>query len=391
MKKLLLVVLLATLVLPVLSEAGEKVEVKTSSGQVLSVSPETADVIKGLLRRRQELALSHLGDSFQGETQKTAVQAEAVTVVSASSVIKIPAKTETVAEKTGTVKEREGNFILSGSGSGAQPFNEFSAWGGGWYNFDHDSKGLWAQGEYFRKYSPREEPENFGLGIIAKADYGKLNSQVDWGYLGIGPSVSYWRALTLEDEFQVKLRLPYRWDMNDRGDGWMPGFYAEYARTLSAKDKLILSAEGWHFTDDSYLGFQAMGERWISRTTKLRYGGAAFWNYLGDGNHFGWGPALQFKFWDKLTVGGFYNIPGKALGAIIGYDYNSAVEAFRKKHAQNRVKMENQAVKVDFPIGEVSLVSDGNGAYSTLPGGEGLIISNKTIADEIRERQGETP
>lgn len=389
MKKSLVVFLLTiSLVFPAVVEARGTVEVKTSSGQTLSVSPETADVISGLLRRRQELALAHIKEDAPRAIKQPmlAVQAEEVVVASAPSVIEIPAKAETMAEP---VKEKEGNFVLSGAGSGVQPFHEFSAWGGGWYNFDHDSKGLWAQGEYFRKYSPREEPENFGLGIIAKADYGKLNSQVDWGYLGIGPAVSYWRALTLEDEFQVKLRLPYRLDMNDRGDGWMPGFYAEYARTLSAKDKLILSAEGWHFTDDSYLGFQAMGERWLSRTTKLRYGGAAFWNYLGDGTHFGWGPALQMKFWDKLTVGGFYNIPGNALGAIIGYDYNSAVEALRKKHAQNQVKIKDQALKADLPTGEINLVSDGNGVYSTLPAGKGAIISSKKLADEIREKEGE--
>ena len=268
--------------------------------------------------------------------------------------------------------------------------NEFNIWAGIWRNMESGAFGIWGQGEYFVKFeSFRDQPESFGLGAIAKFDYGELDSY-DWGYFALGPDASYWREISLTEAVQLKLRLPYRMDFGERKDGLMPGLYAEYAKNLGIKDTLIISGEVWYFEDDSYLGFQAVLEHWINSDLKLRAGGIAYWNFFADGSHFGWGPTLGVKIWDKLTIGGSLSFVsgGTIVGGIIGYDYNSWVAAAMEKSRQQNVEKKEEGKSEPAKVGQVALVETKSGDYSTLPGeNQEVVITDSLLSEKITENK----
>ena len=174
----------------------------------------------------------------------------------------------------------------------------------------------------------------------------------------------------------------------------MSGIYAEYARILGMKDTLIISGETWIFPDDSYLGFNAVLEHWLDPDWKLRGGGTVFWNFLGDGTHFGWGPTLGVKFRNRLTVGvnvAFLSGGSTSVGAIVGYDYNSYLAEIMEKDRQERLEKKEEGRTASVEMGQVALLESENGYYTTLPAGSGVIITQETLAEEIKKhKEGES-
>ena len=429
MRKILALLLLMALAVPAMSSYAEeeKVEVRLSDGTMAMVSPDTARLLDVLRRRKP--AMQATGQTVTETAKKVSkpvevkkvaevtppkaveVQEVKVTPPKAVEATQAVQKSETV-DVPALIAELQSNppqaiaeevpveypeYLLENEVQDKEgktkAFNEFSAWGGLWKNPSYGSRGMWAQAEYFRKVSPRQMPEDFGLGGIAKLDRGKSDAGYKWGYVALGPDASYWSELSLSEAYQVKLRLPYRFDRTgDRPSGFMPGLYTEYSKILGVKDTLILSGETWLFKNDSYLGFQATWEHWLNKDMKLRAGGMANWNFLNDGSHFTWGPTLGLKFWNKLTIGGTLGLSrggGPTLGAFVGYDYNGYLEALLSKQRQDAVQQKSGGDEESSSVemGKVALNEAGEDYYSTLPAGEGVTITQVTLADDIRQQK----
>ena len=202
-------------------------------------------------------------------------------------------------------------------------FNELSVYAGGWIN-PHGSSGIWGMGEFLR-WQRTDGPVNYGLGIVSQADYGWGKNDTHWGYVSVGPVLSLYTELGLNDSFQVKLRPQYRFNEHPKADGWMPGAYLEYDHVLGRNDKLFLTADGHYFKNDSWLGLNAYWEHRFNRVVKTKVGFGVNWNFFQDTTPFGFGPSLSVKFYDRFVLGWSANFidGGPLFGLYAGYELNT--------------------------------------------------------------------
>lgn len=264
-------------------------------------------------------------------------------------------------------------------------FDEYTAYAGGWYAMDAKSKGIWALGEWVHWGTNMEDPQNFGAGITIKGDYGWAKQDgVHWGYIAPGINLDYYRGLTEQDDILIKLRPMYRFGEKISGTGFMPGAYLQYAHILGRNDKIIASADGTYFRNDSYLGIGLMWEHRFNRDFKMRFGPFAGFNFLKEETIFGLGPAVVFDFYNRFEIGLSANFAkgGPFLGAFAGYKINTDLRAIDASMREKSVKMEEKGSATKMVTDNVMVEKTATGDYSILPDADQIIISDKTLDEE---------
>lgn len=237
-----------------------------------------------------------------------------------------------------------GKMGLSGKKNGINRFVELDATLGGWRAMSvNDSRikdnpyGLYAQLE-IEPWFGFEEPlfggleENYGLGVIAKGDYGWQGDNIHWGDVIFGIQPGYWKNFDDRNFLLFKLRFAYRTnEKNNFGDkpqkGFTEGAYIEYNRLMSPLDMLTVSFDGWYFPNDSYASLPIRWEHQLASAMdwKINAGAALTGHWQKDSTAIGGGPVFGFKYKDTIAVGGSVEVnkDGVYAGAFFTYMFNS--------------------------------------------------------------------
>ncbi|HOF42453.1 MAG TPA: hypothetical protein PLF30_01090 [Candidatus Moranbacteria bacterium] len=212
-------------------------------------------------------------------------------------------------------------------------FPEASIWAGAWINPKMDTQGLWATAKYLEWFTKYEKPENFGIGAKVRGDYGWKSmdgSDPNWSYYAPGPSVGYYRGLTLRDSIEADFSLLYRFDKN-RDDGFMPDLHAEYNRILGYKNRLTLQVDAVYFEDDSWVGPGAYLHHRLNKDWKVIPGVGASLSWI-DGDYIsGFQPSLKFKYRNKWTIGATANLftgNGSFFGIVAAYEFTPDINTW---------------------------------------------------------------
>ncbi len=366
MTRLVVVMLLVLMSFSGIAQAQEKKIVIEGVGEV---NESTAYMLK-IMRARQARASQTLASvekiASQEET-KSSVNVESAAVAS-SQVANVAS---VVAPYTATPVSTDNQKFFKHS------FGEVSAYAGGWYAMGAKSKGVWTLLEWTHWMTKKEKPENFGIGATLKADYGENRAGYHWGYIAPGINLDYYRALTPKDDILVKARPLYRFGQRNSGSGFMPGGYLQYSHVLGSQDKIITSADGQYFRNDSYLGLSLMWEHRFNPDFKVRGGAVLGINFLKGETVVGIGPEIVFDLYDRFEIGLSANFAknGPFLGAFAGYKLNTDLRAVDAAIRQRSVKLEQQGTTI-APEG-IRVEKSSDGSYTTLPGA--VSISTKTL------------
>jgi hypothetical protein len=217
-------------------------------------------------------------------------------------------------------------------------FPEASIWTGAWKNSEYDTGGIWANAKFLNWYTAFEKPENFGLGFKIRGDYGKIlsNSDVDWGYVAPGPSLGYYRGITLRDSIETDVSILYRFD-KVRDSGLMLDGHFEFDHIADYKNRFILQIDGNYFPDDSWAGPGIYLEHKLNKSWKIIPGVGASLSWL-DGDFIpGFQPSMRLKYDNRWNFGvnaNFTDKQGNFIGAILAYEFTPDITTWmesRKK------------------------------------------------------------
>ena len=261
-------------------------------------------------------------------------------------------------------------------------FYEATAYAGGWYAFDARTKGIWGMGELTYWKAAEQSAQNFGLGLTVKADKGWGQNGSHWGYVAPGLNLDYYNAFTEADDFLLKFRPMYR--IGEQKSGFMPGGYLQYSHILGRSDKLIASADGQYFKNDSYLGLALMWEHRFNRNFKVRFGPFAGINFMQNETIVGLGPEIVFDLYDRFELGLSANFAkgGPFVGAFIGYKINSDLRYVDANLRERSVKIQEKGTAPEVSADQVVVKKVSSGDYVMLPGMEKVSVSDKTIDQE---------
>lgn len=261
-------------------------------------------------------------------------------------------------------------------------FEEYTLYAGGWYAMGAKTKGVWTMAEWTHWWAGKENPQNFGAGLTFKADKGWGQNGVHWGYLAPGLNLDYYNALTDADDILAKFRPMYRFGENK--SGFMPGGYLQYSHTLGRSDKLVASADGQYFRNDSYLGLALMWEHRFNRDLKVRFGPFAGINFMQNETVIGLGPEIVFDLYDRFEIGlsASFVKGGPFVGAFAGYKVNTDLRMIDANLRERSVKIEEKGSAPAAVAGEVTITKTATGNYSTMPTSEQITVSEKTIDEQ---------
>lgn len=376
MTRLFVIVLLA-----VMSSGIAQAEERVSTKELGMVSENTNRVFE-ILKARRARALAGAVKSIQPTQQpvmvaKTTQPENVVVSVEKSSQETFPTATAPVSQ---VVSNYTANPVKVEKKE--HTFDEYTLYAGGWYAMNAHSKGLWTLGEWTHWWAGKEEPQNFGLGITAKADKGWGQNGSHWGYFAPGLNLDYYNAFTDEDDVLAKFRPMYRFGENK--SGFMPGGYLQYSHTLGRKDKIIASADGQYFRNDSYLGLALMWEHRFNRNLKVRGGPFAGINFMQNETVVGIGPEIVFDLYDRFEIGLSANFAkrGPFLGAFVGYKVNTDLRMVDSNLRERSVKMEEKGSLPTAVAGEVTVTQTASGNYSTMPTADMVTVSEKTLDEQ---------
>ncbi len=267
-------------------------------------------------------------------------------------------------------------------------FLELSAYAGYYQGLNSDGvKGAWWMAEGIGWYSPRDNPRNYGLGLIYKGDYGQNKAGYNWGSHALGPVLSYYQGLDETQDLNLKFRPMYRWNKGSKPNGYMLGGYAEYGKTFDDY-RLSVVADGQYFKHDSFLSTGLYLEKWINPNLKVKAGLGLNVNFQEYETILGLGPSLSVKLYNRFVLGVSANIfkGGTTLGAYAGYEMNTDLKLAYEALQEAGVKPENDG-RISAPIGEVKLTQDDAGSFATLPGGNEMKSTGKTVEQLLAEKE----
>lgn len=242
-------------------------------------------------------------------------------------------------------------------------FPEASVWTGAWVNPKHDTWGFWTDFKYMRWYTNYEAPQNYGLGLGLRTDYGEGRGDSKWGYLAPGVRAGYYRGLGLRNSFEADGGLFYRIDRN-RSDGLMPTIHAEFSHTLDYKNRLIFQVDGTYFPHDSWLGPGVYLERKLSKDWKVIAGAGASLGWLDGDFITGFMPSVKFKYRNRYTLGVSSNLftgQGAFFGIVAAYEFAPTVTDWYQNKKVESIKQ----------------VKEGEAQNAA----NGILISEKTIEE----------
>lgn len=325
------------------------------------------------------------------------------------------------------------------SGKTGEPmhhFSELTAYAGYYHGFRDSVDGWWAMAEYTKWMAPWKEPKNFGLGLtlMGGSGSGQFGSGDDhrhgdddrdrdrrkasWRSFSVGPNLDYYQALTPKDDLLIRIRPMYRFaelsledgddddnsgkgskkdgdDNKGRGNkndrktvttkrqGVALGGYVQYSRAINGRNRLILAADGHYFPRDSFLSFSLLDEYWVNKDWKLKYGLTVPINFGDGSNVANFGPHLSAKYRNFVLGVNVSLLHGGFIGPFAGYELNTDLQVVRGNAAAGKVKTTSAGQTVPMPTEEqVTLQSQGNGTYSTMPGAR-IELSGQSIDDEM--------
>ncbi|EKE19792.1 MAG: hypothetical protein ACD_8C00104G0002 [uncultured bacterium] len=341
MTRFSVVMMLAMLVFTGVAWSGENLVKHPVLGEV---DKETARVFDEARARKRDAALAQYG---KVKNPQTVVVAEALVPETVAPVTKKTteervANVERAFEASKSAPRKDGSVVqtrvtfsenqrLWGS------FPEASIWAGAWLNTKHDTKGVWYDLKYMHWFTKFEKPENFGLGLGFRGDYGKNKAGYKWGYNAPGVRAGYYRGLGLRNSFETDAGLFYRFDRN-RPDGFMPTIHAEFNRVLDSKNRLTFQVDGNYFPNDSWLGPGIYWEHKLSKDWKVTTGAGASLSWLDGDFISGFAPSVKVKYKNRYTVGltsNLFSASGPFFGVILAYeltpDMNSWYESYKKE------------------------------------------------------------
>jgi hypothetical protein len=262
------------------------------------------------------------------------------------------------------------------SGSQWGSFPEISVWTGGWLNPEGDTGGLWASMKYLQWFTKYEKPENFGVGLSVKADYGKVikNGNADWGYIAPGPSVGYYRGLGLKNSVETDAALLYRIDKN-RTDGLMPTFHLELSHRIDPKNRISFQVDASYFPGDSWIGPGFFWEHKFGKDLKLIAGVGGSLGFL-DGSYIpGFVPSIRLKYKNRLNIGfsaTLFTGAGPFYGVILAYELTPDINTWYETKKVKSVRL--------IKNGEITKGPDGSNPLE-------IKITEKTI-NEMEKEEG---
>jgi len=233
-------------------------------------------------------------------------------------------------------------------------FTEASVWTGAWMNSKYHTGGVWFNLKYLKWYTKYEKPENFGVGINVRGDYGKIlkNGKANWGYLAPGPMVGYYRGLSLRNSIEADASLLYRFDKN-RPNGLMPTAHLEFNRILDYKNRLILQVDGSYFPKDSWLGPGVYLEHKLNKEWKVVVGAGASLSWLDGDFISGFQPSVRFKYKNRLNIGFNANLftgLGTFYGIVLAYELTPDINSWYEDYKVSTVKLIKEG-KMEAPAG----------------------------------------
>ena len=266
-------------------------------------------------------------------------------------------------------------------------FDELYGYLGGYYALGARTGGLWTIGEWTHwkdlQYN-KVDLGNFGAGLTVKADKGWGQNGSHWGHVDPGFNLDFYRGVTEEDDILLRFRQTYRFGEKTSGSGFVPGGYFQVSHILGYDDKIIVSADGEYFRNDSYLGLALMEEHRFNRDLKVRFGLIAGFNFLQGETIFGLGPEIVFDLYDRLEFGLSMSFAkgGPFMGAFAGYKVNSDLRAADAALREGSVKIQQQGTAPEVKANEVKVSKTATGDYSTMPDANKVTESEKSLDEQ---------
>lgn len=313
--------------------------------------PQVA-VEKQVVVEQVERQIARKQDPCPAPTEKVEIAAQPIAPATLEVAVAKPAeKPQVTPPVAGPQTVPEGQRVWGS-------FPEASVWTGAWVNPKHDTWGFWTDFKYMRWFTNYEAPQNYGLGLGLRTDYGEGRGKSEWGYVAPGVRAGYYRGLGLRNSFETDGGLFYRIDRN-RQDGLMPTIHTEFSHTVDYKNRLIFQVDGTYFPHDSWLGPGVYLEHKLSKDWKVIAGAGASLGWLDGDFNTGFMPSVKLKYRNRYTFGVTSNLftsQGSFFGIVAAYELSPTVTDWYQNKKAEKIKQVSEG-EVPNPANQI-LISE---------------------------------